>query len=213
MFVNTGASLFNVKVSSDQLPAAHPDSLRRGVRTNLPRRSSCRTLLPAVVITIEFVLVAEQPLFAHAGERRFGRHAPHPGNNRRQRSRTDHRLQSTLFGAGLKWESFGACTHSPSVLQRLCPQTSVARLNTTHRLWTVPSGCAYRLGLPPVKLNGWESGHVRWHHAREGWPHHLRGHAIQLLERGSEWRSPRTLDAQDRQQDADGRSCDQSQYE
>ena len=57
-----------------------PGNLFRNVRSARGLRK-----LRAVVITIEIALVAEQPLFAHAGQRRFGRYAPHPGNNRRQR--------------------------------------------------------------------------------------------------------------------------------
>ena len=37
--------------------------------------SRCKKL-QAIVITIEFVLMAEHPLFAHAGERGFGDDAP-----------------------------------------------------------------------------------------------------------------------------------------
>jgi hypothetical protein len=77
--------------------------------------------LQSVVIAIEFALMAEQPLFAHAGERRFARDAPYPGNNRRQRRPAEERLQRTVLGAGLKRESFRSCRHSPSGLQRLYP--------------------------------------------------------------------------------------------
>jgi hypothetical protein len=66
------------------------------IHLNRPRRNLFRNLRSAlgiriqpVVIAIEFGLVAEQPLFAHAGERRFGRDASYPGNNRRQRSPAD----------------------------------------------------------------------------------------------------------------------------
>jgi hypothetical protein len=76
--------------------------------------------LQSVVIAIEFGLMAEQPLFAHPGERRFARDAPYPGNNRRQRRPAEESLLHTVLGAGLKLESFGSCRHSPSELQRVC---------------------------------------------------------------------------------------------
>jgi hypothetical protein len=52
-------------------------------------RSALGIKLRPVVIAIEFGLVAEQPRFAHAGERGFGHDASYPGNNRRQRSPAD----------------------------------------------------------------------------------------------------------------------------
>src|SRR4029453_18639106 len=77
--------------------------------------------LKSVVIAIEFVSRAEQPLFAHAGERRFARDAPYPGNNRRQRRPAEQRFQRIVLGAGLKRESFGGGRHSPFYLQRPYP--------------------------------------------------------------------------------------------
>jgi hypothetical protein len=65
----------------------HLNRPRPNLFRNLPSALGIR--IQPVVIAIEFGLVAVQPLFAHPGERRFGRDASYPGNNRRQRSPAD----------------------------------------------------------------------------------------------------------------------------
>ena len=75
-----------------------------------------------VLIPIEFALVAEQPLFAHSGERRLSRYAPDDCEQRRDERPTENGLENPPTGAVGKREAVDVSGHDlPRVVSMSMP--------------------------------------------------------------------------------------------
>ena len=77
---------------------------------------------PLVLIPIEFALVAEQPLFAHSGQRRLSRYAPNDREQRRDERPAENGLENPPTVAVGKRETLDVRGHdSPTVVSMSMP--------------------------------------------------------------------------------------------
>ena len=111
----------------------------------LKTQQSCR--LAVVLIPVEFGLVTEHPLLAHAGQLRFARVSADQRKYSRQCGPAEQRLQNGARRVLLELKLFGACRHRFQLLQRpyrrkcACyTPDSVQRASARHRARHYPAG-------------------------------------------------------------------------